>query len=215
MITNLLKIAVIVCLIGIMAVSGYVYVVVQELKLKLSETQITNKAAVQAITKIENDTNISKSTLDNYLLFSSSKSVRLFYEENIETENFLVEKSNIKILKDFELPKLQLNTCSRYKCIQLRKTFGEIPSSIWKGLLGTEDFRFLEHRGVDPFAIARAIIVDIMAMKFVQGGSTLTQQLVKNLFLTNERKLSRKIKEMVYAIYRKYFRKRRNHNTLS
>lgn len=201
MITNLLKIAVIVCLIGIMAVSGYVYVVVQELKLKLSETQITNKAAVQAITKIENDTNISKSTLDNYLLFSSSKSVRLFYEENIETENFLVEKSNIKILKDFELPKLQLNTCSRYKCIQLRKTFGEIPSSIWKGLLGTEDFRFLEHRGVDPFAIARAIIVDIMAMKFVQGGSTLTQQLVKNLFLTNERKLSRKIKEMVYAIY--------------
>jgi penicillin-binding protein 1B len=184
-----------------MFISGYVYVVVQELKLKLNEAQISKKAVVQSQGKIEGDTNISKSTLDKYLLFSKVKSSRFFYEDNLEVKNFVIEKDNIKTLSEFELPELQLNSCDRYKCIQLRKKFSDIPSSIWKGLLGTEDFRFLDHKGVDPIAIARAIVVDIIAMKFVQGGSTLTQQLVKNLFLTNERKLSRKIKEMIYALY--------------
>lgn len=115
----------------------------------------------------------------------------------------LIERSgsSFSILTGFQLPPLRVNNCDRFRCMQNRREFKDIPAAIWKGLLGTEDFRFLDHQGIDPIAIARAIVVDIIAMKFVQGGSTLTQQLVKNLFLTNERKLKRKLTEMIYAIY--------------
>ena len=57
------------------------------------------------------------------------------------------------------------------------------------------------HQGVDPISIVRALVVDIISMRFVQGGSTLTMQLVKNLFLTSEKSIIRKLKEMVLAIY--------------
>ncbi len=70
-----------------------------------------------------------------------------------------------------------------------------------KGLLGIEDYRFLQHQGVDPVSILRALVADIKAMSLVQGGSTLTQQLAKNLFLTNEKRFERKLREVVYALY--------------
>ena len=63
-----------------------------------------------------------------------------------------------------------------------------------------EDTRFFEHNGVNPDAIMRAIVKDIKAGKFVEGGSTLTQQLIKNKLLSNEKKLARKIKEAILAL---------------
>lgn len=78
--------------------------------------------------------------------------------------------------------------------------FNEIPPRIIEALLAIEDTTFFEHSGVNPDAIFRAIIKDIKAGKMVEGASTITQQLVKNKLLTREKKLSRKIKELIYSI---------------
>jgi penicillin-binding protein 1A len=79
-------------------------------------------------------------------------------------------------------------------------SFDEIPPRIIEALLAIEDTTFFEHHGVNPDAIFRAIIKDIKAGKMVEGASTITQQLVKNKLLTREKKLSRKIKELIYSL---------------
>ena len=83
---------------------------------------------------------------------------------------------------------------------RLYATYNEIPGFLVEGLIAMEDTRFFEHNGVNPDAIIRAIIKDIKAGKFVEGGSTLTQQLIKNKILSNEKKLARKIKEAILAM---------------
>jgi penicillin-binding protein 1A len=72
----------------------------------------------------------------------------------------------------------------------------EIPDVLVKATLATEDRRFFEHYGIDVFGTARALITNVQANDVVQGGSTLTQQLAKNLFLSSERSIERKIKEL-------------------
>ena len=79
-------------------------------------------------------------------------------------------------------------------------SFDEIPPRAVEALLAIEDTTFFEHPGVNVDAIFRAIIKDIKARKMVEGASTITQQLVKNRLLTREKKLSRKIKELIYSI---------------
>ena len=69
-----------------------------------------------------------------------------------------------------------------------------------KATVAIEDRRFYTHGGIDPKGIARAVIADIQAGKVVQGGSTITQQLVRNLYISNERTLQRKLKEACLAI---------------
>lgn len=68
------------------------------------------------------------------------------------------------------------------------------------GLLAVEDKKFYEHQGVNPMAIARAMVTNLKAGQTVQGGSTITQQLVKNFYLTNERSWERKLKEALMAL---------------
>lgn len=72
----------------------------------------------------------------------------------------------------------------------------EIPDVLIKATLATEDRHFFEHYGIDVFGTMRAILSNAQANEVVQGGSTLTQQLAKNLFLSSERSLQRKIKEL-------------------
>ena len=173
-------------------IAGYIYIVVDELKLKLEETQISQNAYQQEKSILEKDTSVYREDLDVFLLFSQEGKAQDYITDQREKKSLNLFSNKVEVLEDIKLPHLLSNSCQRYRCIQIRKKFTEIPSNIWKALLGTEDFRFLEHKGVDPIAIARALIVDIIAMKFVQGGSTLTQQLVKNLFLTNEKKTLKK-----------------------
>lgn len=76
----------------------------------------------------------------------------------------------------------------------------DVPDMFVKMLLLVEDRRFFGHWGVDPRAIARALVANLSSGQTVQGGSTLTQQLVKNLFLTQEKKLIRKINEAFMSL---------------
>jgi len=77
----------------------------------------------------------------------------------------------------------------------------EIPDHMIKAVLATEDRRFFQHFGIDIIGLFRAMSENVRANSVVQGGSTLTQQLAKNLFLTSERTLSRKIKEAFLALW--------------
>ena len=83
---------------------------------------------------------------------------------------------------------------------RLYASFNEIPGLLVEGLVAMEDTRFFEHNGVNPDAILRAIVKDIKAGAFVEGGSTLTQQLIKNKLLSSEKKLIRKAKEAILAL---------------
>ncbi len=76
----------------------------------------------------------------------------------------------------------------------------QLPELLIDALLVTEDRDFYQHDGVSPFAIARALVVNAQAGRTVQGGSTLTQQLAKNLFLSRDRTLWRKLREAYIAL---------------
>jgi penicillin-binding protein 1B len=76
----------------------------------------------------------------------------------------------------------------------------EFPEQLIHAVIAVEDKRFYEHHGIDPYGLARAMFANVKAMAWVQGGSTLTQQLVKNLYLTRERTLRRKIEEAMMAV---------------
>ena len=82
----------------------------------------------------------------------------------------------------------------------------DVPPLLVKAILAVEDERFYSHNGIDPIGIMRAMWVNFRSMSFQQGGSTLTQQLMKNFFLSDERTLSRKIPEAIMALIaeRKY-----------
>ena len=77
----------------------------------------------------------------------------------------------------------------------------ELPFHIPMVILATEDKRYYNHVGVDPFGLIRAFVENIKAGSYVQGGSTLTQQLTKNVFLTPDKKLNRKAQELMLAIW--------------
>ena len=82
----------------------------------------------------------------------------------------------------------------------------ELPQIYINAVISVEDHRFYKHKGIDIIAIGRALVNDIKAMSFVEGGSTITQQLAKNIYFTQEKKITRKIAEvfMTFEIEKKY-----------
>jgi penicillin-binding protein 1A len=80
-------------------------------------------------------------------------------------------------------------------------SFDQLPQYLIQAALATEDRRFFEHWGVDIFGTLRALSVNASANNVRQGGSSITQQLAKNLFLSNERTIERKIKEAYLAVW--------------
>jgi penicillin-binding protein 1A len=77
----------------------------------------------------------------------------------------------------------------------------EMPDHVIKAVLATEDRRFFEHYGIDVIGLGRAMAENVRANSVVQGGSSLSQQLAKNLFLSNERTVERKVKEAFLALW--------------
>ena len=77
--------------------------------------------------------------------------------------------------------------------------FSELPQMYVNAVISVEDKRFFKHGGIDIIAIGRATINDIKAMSYVEGGSTITQQLAKNMYFTQEKIMERKIAEVFMA----------------
>ncbi len=77
----------------------------------------------------------------------------------------------------------------------------DMPRHLVQAVIATEDRRFYEHGGIDPYGIARAMAANIWAGRMVQGGSTITQQAAKNIFLTPARNLRRKAQEFLLALW--------------
>lgn len=77
---------------------------------------------------------------------------------------------------------------------------GNVSPLLTKAIMAAEDRRFYSHFGIDPRGLARAMVANARAGRFVQGGSTLTQQVAKNVFLTSERTIERKLKEVPVAL---------------
>jgi penicillin-binding protein 1A len=80
-------------------------------------------------------------------------------------------------------------------------SFDELPKYLIEAVVATEDRRFFDHFGIDPIGTLRALTVNARSNTVVQGGSSITQQLAKNLFLSNERTITRKIKEAYLALW--------------
>ncbi len=78
-------------------------------------------------------------------------------------------------------------------------TFDQMPPLLVNAIVATEDRRFYEHSGVDFRSIARALWRDIRSMEYAEGGSTITQQLAKNMFLPTDKTIKRKLSEAAYA----------------
>lgn len=76
----------------------------------------------------------------------------------------------------------------------------ELPQMYKNAVISVEDHRFYKHNGIDIIAIGRATINDIKAMSFVEGGSTITRQLSKNIYFTQEKKITRKIAEVFMSL---------------
>lgn len=81
-----------------------------------------------------------------------------------------------------------------------------LPAMYKNAVIAAEDHRFYDHSGIDIIAISRALFHDLKAWKFVEGGSTITQQLAKNIYFTQEKKIERKVAEifMAFALEREY-----------
>jgi len=80
-------------------------------------------------------------------------------------------------------------------------SYEQLPQDLINAVIVTEDKRFFDHIGVDLRGIARAFLVNFKARRIIQGGSTITQQLAKNLFLTPERSITRKLHEVILSLW--------------
>jgi len=124
--------------------------------------------------------------------------VYLYQETDLEADKLIHYAPNISSeILDRHGKRLAYVFKGRHR---LYATYDEIPPYLIEALVAIEDTKFFEHPGVNPDAILRAIVRDIRAGRFVEGGSTITQQLIKITLLSSEKKLTRKIREAILAL---------------
>lgn len=139
-----------------------------------------------------------------YMFASNKEAYGNFLNERLSA-GVLVRLPNhgdkFQVVRDVKVDNLLSNDCKEIYCYQHYLPFDHMPSIFWKGLISVEDQRYLDHFGVDFKSLLRAMLTNLRSMRYAQGGSTISQQLVKNLFFTNEKTFSRKIKEIIVSIY--------------
>jgi penicillin-binding protein 1B len=154
---------------------------------------------------LEEGSLVKREELQRFYLFTAEKNSFDDFMARYRGNGVLTELKEIpgvlQVNQDIHFKNLMANDCVELYCYQHYLPFEYIPSIFWKGLIGVEDQRYLDHFGVDFKSLFRALITNLKTMKYTQGGSTISQQLVKNLFFTNEKTFSRKLKEMVVSIY--------------
>jgi penicillin-binding protein 1B len=131
--------------------------------------------------------------------FQGARLVQVFFDQS--RISALTDSKSSDDLEIFRLPPVILG--SYYPDNdedRLLLAEGEVPQRLIEALIAVEDREFFEHSGLSPMAIARAMLANLKAGKAVQGGSTITQQLAKNLFLTPEKTILRKINEAFMAL---------------
>jgi len=120
------------------------------------------------------------------------KRISALYSDNVAIEKIRLE------------PKLLARLVPNNKEDRLLVSLEGVPNQLLDTLLLIEDREFYHHKGISPFGILRALYNNLRAGRTVQGGSTLTQQLVKNMFLTRQRTLTRKVQEALMALILEY-----------
>lgn len=108
--------------------------------------------------------------------------------------HYIVGNSNSKYVMNNNL----INQISRR--VPNYTNINDIPNNLKNAVVATEDRRFYQHGAFDFISIGRALITDIKEGKFKEGGSTITQQLAKNLFLSNDKTIKRKFKEIFFTM---------------
>ncbi len=154
---------------------------------------------------LEEGSLVKSEELQRFYLFTAEKNSFEDFMSRMRETGALTALSDIsgvlQVNQTLNFKNLMQNDCAELYCYQHYLPFEYIPSIFWKGLIGVEDQRYLDHFGVDLKSLFRALITNLKTMRYTQGGSTISQQLVKNLFFTNEKTFSRKLKEMVVSIY--------------
>ncbi|MBW6513632.1 MAG: PBP1A family penicillin-binding protein [Candidatus Syntrophosphaera sp.] len=121
-----------------------------------------------------------------------------FYQDDLpptaELKNYTLSSGSEVYDKDGRM--IYLFAFEKRKLVSLK----ELPPHLVDALLVTEDKRFYSHFGIDPISLARAFLVDIKHLGFSQGASTITQQMARNMFLTLDKKVSRKMREAILAL---------------
>ncbi len=156
------------------------------------------------LTKDECREKIDLEEKDNVCLFIYNKFLQiLVLDQNLNISNILKVSSNNQILETKSLnfhPQLLAQTSQGKFVLQNFSTLSQTPLYCIHSTLAIEDHSFLDHKGFNLKAILRAFTRNLLEGRYVQGGSTITQQLVKNYFLTNEKTIKRKIKELFLSI---------------
>jgi penicillin-binding protein 1B len=126
-------------------------------------------------------------------------SIRLSFNKDLITR--IEDSATQRSLTTFSLPAEMLTAeINTKKQTRLATSYDELPPALVKTLIAIEDRRFFDHHGVDPLAVARALVKNLLSQRIEQGGSTITQQLVKNQFLTPDRTWQRKFAEAMMAL---------------
>ncbi len=178
---------------------------IESLEEKMKEERDSLQSAFANVV-LEEGSVVNRAELEAFYLFSAERiPFNIFFSDNTDSKAITNLKSKIpgllQVNKEVQFKNLISNDCSDVYCYQHYLSFEHMPAIFWKGLIGVEDKRYLDHMGVDFISIARAFVANVKNGRFSQGGSTISQQLVKNLFLTSEKTFSRKIKEMITSFY--------------
>lgn len=132
-----------------------------------------------------------------FLAFFVISAVLCFYYVSLPNIETLGKDDSVMLRINFSNHELIAN---RSKIAQSEVRYYELPEHLIKAVIAIEDRKFFSHHGVDPLAIIRAFYVNHRANRVVQGGSTITQQLAKMLFLNSDKNIHRKIQEVMLAL---------------